>query len=126
MAVIRAWFSVAGLVLELVGFLLIAREWYHGFSQMIVLRQQRVQEDYVRTRKAQGFAYEDTSEGDASMWRNTQRENQFRQSPPCADFLLGRRAGRVGSCLSGGGKLALWADFIASRKLSMKLHYAAS
>jgi hypothetical protein len=73
----QQWFSVAGLVLELVGFLLIAREWYHGFSQMAVLRQQRVQEDYVRTRRAQGLPYEDTSEGDASMWRNTQRENRI-------------------------------------------------
>jgi hypothetical protein len=72
----QQWLSVGGLVLDVIGFLLIAREWYHVFLHSVLMRQVRVEEDYNRTRAAErGEAYDDPTEADASMWRNTQREN---------------------------------------------------
>src|SRR5262249_51910396 len=76
----QQWLSVVGLILELVGFLLIVREWYSAFAQMVALRQQAATEDYIRARKAQGQPYDDAllkQEASASMWRNTQKENRI-------------------------------------------------
>ena len=52
----QQWLSVVGLILELVGFLLIVKEWYSAFAQMVALRQQSVTEDYIRARKGTGPA----------------------------------------------------------------------
>src|SRR5215467_6185880 len=88
----QQWLSVVGLILELVGFLLIVREWYRAFAQMVALRQQAVREDYIRARKAQGQPYEDAlleQEAGASMWRNTQKENRIDNRRRFRTFTIG-------------------------------------
>ena len=69
----QQWFSVAGLVLDVIGFLIIAFEWKRGFDHSVLLRQAMVERDYMRTTEPE--AARERDEGDASMWRNTQREN---------------------------------------------------
>jgi hypothetical protein len=68
--------SVAGLVLDVIGFLIIAFEWRHTYLHSAFLRETQVQEDHDRTKAdEQGKNYEDSTQADASMWRHTQREN---------------------------------------------------
>jgi len=65
-----------GLVLDVIGFLIIAFEWRHTYLHSVFLREARVQEDRDRTKAdEQGKNYEDSTQADASMWRHTQREN---------------------------------------------------
>jgi hypothetical protein len=71
----QQWFSIAGLVLELGGFLLIAWEWRHVFKHAVFLRQNAVEEDYELTVEGDEAARARRL-ADASMWRNTQRENR--------------------------------------------------
>ena len=72
----QQWFSVAGLVLDVVGFLIIAFEWRHTYLHSVFLRETQVQEDHDRTKAdEQGKNYEDSTQADASMWRHTQQEN---------------------------------------------------
>jgi hypothetical protein len=70
----QQWFSVVGLVLDVIGFLIIAFEWKHGFDHSVLLRQARVEEDYELTASGKATAKK-RREADASMWRNMQREN---------------------------------------------------
>ena len=69
----QQWFSMTGLVLEVVGFLLVAWEWRHVFES-ILLRQNAVEEDYTLTVEGEKSARR-RGLADASMWRNTRREN---------------------------------------------------
>ena len=70
----QQWFSVFGLGLDIIGFLIIAFEWKHGFDHSVRLRQAAVEEDYEQTTRG-GTSAKKRREADASMWRNTQREN---------------------------------------------------
>lgn len=70
----QQWFSVVGLVLDVIGFLIIAFEWKHVFDHSVLLRQSAVEEDYELTVVGEKAA-QMRREADASMWRNTQREN---------------------------------------------------
>jgi hypothetical protein len=72
----QQWFSVIGLILDVCGFLLIGREWWHVFQHSILLRRNAVEEDYVLTTEGEEAARR-RREADASMWRNTQRENRL-------------------------------------------------
>jgi hypothetical protein len=65
---------VVGLVLDVIGFLIIAFEWKHGFEQSVLLRQAAVEEDYELTASGKAAAKKRREAG-VSMWRNTQREN---------------------------------------------------
>jgi len=71
-AMCQQWFSSTGLVLDVVGFLLIAWEWRHMFLHSVLARENKVQEDYETTRTGRS----NLAQASASMWRNTQRENQ--------------------------------------------------
>ena len=76
MEMCQQWLSVAALVLDVIGFLIIAFEWRHTYLHSVFLREARVQEDRDRTKAdEQGKNYEDSTQADASMWRHTQREN---------------------------------------------------
>jgi hypothetical protein len=46
-------FSVVGLILDVCGFLLIAREWWHVFQHSILLRQDAMEEDYLAQREGE-------------------------------------------------------------------------
>ena len=70
----QQWFAVAGLVLDVCGFLLIAREWWDVFQHSILLRQSAAHEDYVLTVEGEEAARR-IRDADAPMWRITQREN---------------------------------------------------
>jgi hypothetical protein len=67
---------VVGLVLEVVGFLFVAWEWRHVFKHSVLLRQNAVEEDYTLTVEGEEAAGRRRL-ADASMWRNTQRENRL-------------------------------------------------
>jgi hypothetical protein len=57
----QQWLSVAGLVLDVVGFLIIAFEWRHTYLHSVFLRETQVQEDHDRTKAdEQGKNYEDS------------------------------------------------------------------
>jgi hypothetical protein len=71
----QQWFSVIGLILDVCGFLLIAKEWWHVFEHSILLRQAAVEEDYIETVEGDEAATR-RRRANASMWRNTQRENR--------------------------------------------------
>jgi hypothetical protein len=83
----QQWFSVIGLVLDVVGFLIIAMEWRHTFLHSVFLRQAQVEVDYERTRNPKMAAKLD--EGDASMWRNTQNENRKDNRKRAQMFCIG-------------------------------------
>jgi hypothetical protein len=70
----QQWFSVIGLVFDVVGFLIIAFEWRHSYWQSVSLRQDDVDRDYLRADQGSD-ALRDRDVAEASMWRNTQREN---------------------------------------------------
>jgi hypothetical protein len=75
-AMCQQWFSVVGLTAEVIGFLLIAYEWRETFLHLVLQRQGAVEMDYVRSRQGDDAAKE-RELADASMWRNTQRENRL-------------------------------------------------
>ena len=70
----QQWFSVAGLVLEVAGFLFVAWEWRHVFEHNVLARQDATEADYALAIKGEEAARE-RQWAVASMWRNTQREN---------------------------------------------------
>lgn len=70
----QQWFSVFGLTAEVIGFLLIAYEWRETFRHLILQRDNAVELDYIRTTQGEEAAKQ-REHADASMWRNTQREN---------------------------------------------------
>jgi hypothetical protein len=49
----QQWFSVAGLVADVVGFLLIAWEWYRAFSHSVLVRNLQLHDAYERNRARQ-------------------------------------------------------------------------
>ena len=70
----QQWFSVVGNLTEIVGFLLVVREWYHVFSLDALQRRNRIERDYNRTRAEQeGRRWVDPSSADHTMWREFQR-----------------------------------------------------
>jgi hypothetical protein len=71
----QQWFSVVGLISDVCGFVLIAREWWHVFQHSILLRLSAVHEDYILTIEGEEAARR-IRDANASMWRNTQRENR--------------------------------------------------
>ena len=84
----QQWFSVVGLIFDVTGFLVIAKEWWHVYQHSILLRQDAVEKDYVRTTKGIK-ATEEIRDAHASMWRNTQRENQKDNQYRKRMFLIG-------------------------------------
>ena len=72
----QQWLSVAGLVLDVIGFLIIAFEWRHTYFAQRAPARDPGTRDHDRTKAdEQGKNYEDSTQADASMWRHTQREN---------------------------------------------------
>jgi hypothetical protein len=70
----QQWFSVGGLVLELLGFLLIAFEWRHMLWREHERRLYELQHDYERYgAELQGKEYEDPRRADYTMWREFQK-----------------------------------------------------
>jgi hypothetical protein len=70
----QQWFSVVGLILDIVGFSLIAFEWHHVFQREHERRIFELQHDDERhSAELQGEAYEDPRHGDYTLWREFQR-----------------------------------------------------
>jgi hypothetical protein len=84
----QQWYSVVGLALEVVGFLFVAWEWRHVFEHSVLLRQNAVEEDYTLTVEGEEAARRRRL-ADASMWRNTQRENRKDNARRARIFYLG-------------------------------------
>ena len=70
----QQYFSIIGLVADVIGFLLIAFEWREVFRHNILSRHNAVEADYVRITQGEEAAKE-LEWAKASMWRNTQKEN---------------------------------------------------
>jgi hypothetical protein len=70
----QQFFSIGGLVADVVGFLLIAWEWREVFEHNVLRRENAVEEAYIRMTEGEGVA-EERDRARASMWRNTQGEN---------------------------------------------------
>jgi hypothetical protein len=70
----QQWFAMVGLTAEVIGFLMIAYEWHETFKHLVLSRDNAVELDYIRTTQGEEAA-KAREEADASMWRNTQREN---------------------------------------------------
>ena len=84
----QQWFSVAGLILDICGFLLIAREWWHAYQHNILMRDNAVETDFILTRDGEDAA-KSQREADASMWRNTIRESRIDNARRKKLFVLG-------------------------------------
>ena len=70
----QQWFSIAGLSLDIIGFLLIAFEWRHVFWREHERRIYELEQDYERSRaEQQGQTYEDSRRSDYTMWREFQK-----------------------------------------------------
>jgi len=70
----QQWFSVVGLALDIVGFLLIVWEWRHMFHREYVRRLDEIQHDHERTRaEYAGVEYRDPRAADHTMWRDFQK-----------------------------------------------------
>jgi hypothetical protein len=66
----QQWFSVAGLLFDIVGFLLIAFEWRHMFIRERDRRMSELDQDYERSRaEYAGNTYEDPRSADYTMAR---------------------------------------------------------
>ena len=70
----QQWFSIAGLILEVIGFLFVAWQWRHVFQHNIALRHTAVERDHRLTKEGEEAARQHQL-AVASMWRNTQKEN---------------------------------------------------
>ena len=101
----QQWFSVAGLTLEVFGFLLIAWEWRH-VEHSVVLRQAAVEEDYELTVNGDEAARQRRI-AEASMAKYAARKLEG-QSTQGVAVLFGRGAGGVWLRWSGRRKLAVW------------------
>jgi hypothetical protein len=80
----QQWFSIVGLLFDIVGFLLIAFEWRHVFRREHERRMYDLEHDYERySAEIQGKEYLDPRRGDYTMWRLFQKlflkEWRFRQ-----------------------------------------------
>jgi hypothetical protein len=70
----QQWFSVIGLTLDAIGFLIIAFEWRHVFWREHERRIYELQHDYERhSTELRGQTYEDPREADYAMWREFQK-----------------------------------------------------
>jgi hypothetical protein len=66
----QQWFSVAGLLLDIVGFLLIAFEWRHMFIREHERRMEELNHDYERSRaEIFGETYNDPRQADYTIAR---------------------------------------------------------
>jgi hypothetical protein len=70
----QQFFSIGGLVADVVGFLLIAWEWREVFEHNVLRRENAVEDAYIRMTEGEDVAGE-REKARASMWRNTQTEN---------------------------------------------------
>jgi hypothetical protein len=84
----QQWFSVVGLFFDVCGFLLIAREWWHVFEHNTLSRREAVNKDYILSVEGEEAAKR-LRDADASMWRNTQRENRVDNSYRKKIFTVG-------------------------------------
>jgi hypothetical protein len=74
----QQWFSVIGLVLDVVGFLTIAWERHHMYTRDYQRRIAELEEAYKRDRATrEGTQYEAPDE-DAAMWRLFQKREEWR------------------------------------------------
>jgi hypothetical protein len=70
----QQWFTIGGLILELLGFLLIAFEWRHVLWREHERRIYELEHDYERSRSEhQGKEYIDPRRADYTMWREFQK-----------------------------------------------------
>ena len=70
----QQWFSVVGNLTEIVGFLLVVREWYHVFSLDALQRRNRIERYYERTcAETEGREWVDPSSAEHRMWREFRR-----------------------------------------------------
>src|SRR5882724_4485053 len=70
----QQWLSVAGLALDIVGFLLIAFEWRHMLLREHDKRMFELDQDYKRTdSESKRETYKDPRRMDYTMWRDMQR-----------------------------------------------------
>jgi len=66
----QQWFSIVGLLLDIVGFLLIAFEWRHMYIRERRRRMDELQHDYERSRAENfGETYNDPRAGNYTMAR---------------------------------------------------------
>ena len=72
----QQWFSLFGLTLEVIGFVFVVSEWSHVFKHSALTRQNAVEADYELTTQSME-ADNRRRLAEASMWRNTQRENRI-------------------------------------------------
>jgi hypothetical protein len=101
----QQWFSVLGLVLDVIGFLMIAFEWHLMFKREMHERLQRIVEDYAKEKALrEGEDYEDLSASDHTMWREFSKlwgkDKRFRQRlfyPGVALVLMGFLGQLIGS-----------------------------
>jgi len=64
----QQWFSIVGLLLDIVGFLMIAFEWRHTYVRERERRMYDLHHDYERSRAEKfGEVYEDPRAGDYTM-----------------------------------------------------------
>jgi hypothetical protein len=87
----QQWFSMTGLVLEVVGFLLVAWEWRHVFES-ILLRQNAVEEDYTLSVEGEKAARRRGLADDFDVAKHTAGELEG-QRPPGTRILFRRCAG---------------------------------
>ena len=74
----QQWFSVAGLALDIVGFLFIAFEWHHMFMLENLKKQNEVEKGYAKSHAiAAGEDYTDPDEENYSMWRHMQNAVRY-------------------------------------------------
>lgn len=67
------WFSIIGQALDVVGFLIIAYEWYHVFKREHERRIGELQNAYERNAAAERGGLAPDQDEDATMWREFQR-----------------------------------------------------
>jgi hypothetical protein len=70
----QQWFSILGLVLDVVGILTIAVEWRHTFERDVYMRQKRIERDYRKsTAESRGEKFDDDEDLEYTMWRPFQK-----------------------------------------------------
>src|SRR3954469_2696078 len=68
------WYSVIGLVFDVIGFLMIAVEWHMMFRRDMRHRELRAHEYYEKaSAEVLGVKYDDPTDADYTMWREFQR-----------------------------------------------------
>jgi uncharacterized membrane protein len=69
------WFSIVGLTLDIIGFLMIAFELHIMFKREMLERENQIATDFERSAaELDGLrTYDDPSEGDHTMWREFQK-----------------------------------------------------